>query len=140
MIFLLENFEIQRKEEPWKIFQQYLLNDVYFPGESYKTHSYYETILTNMGSVEFQHFSSYNTSETIYYFSKMIIKQIISIEDWGISSMKERQISLNKVPTCFTYLDYIKAFSKVLYYNNERHKHSWFIKICAKIFVEPIPN
>ncbi|KAG5605487.1 hypothetical protein H5410_026979 [Solanum commersonii] len=66
----------------------------------------------NTSSVEFQHFSGYNTSENVYNFSKMIVKQIISIEDWGISSMKERQISLNKVPTCFTYLDYSNAFSK----------------------------
>ncbi|KAG5580588.1 hypothetical protein H5410_051215 [Solanum commersonii] len=140
MIFLIENSEIQRKEEPWKIFQRYLFNGLYFPGESYKTRLYYETILTNTGSVEFQHFSSYNTSENVYNFSKMIIKQIISIEEWGISSMKERQINLNKIPTNFTCWDYINAFTKVLYYNNERHKHTWFIKVCAKIFVDPIPN
>ncbi|KAG5570682.1 hypothetical protein H5410_060448 [Solanum commersonii] len=71
MIFLLENYDIQRKEEPWKIF--------------------------NTGSVEFQHFSGYNTRENVYNFSKMIIKQIISVEDCGISLMKERQISVNKV-------------------------------------------
>ncbi|KAG5570673.1 hypothetical protein H5410_060439 [Solanum commersonii] len=94
----------------------------------------------NTGSVEFQHFSGYNTNENVYNFSKIIIKHIISIEDWGISSMKERQNSLNKVPTSFTYWDYINAFSKVLYYNNERHKHTWFIKVCVKIFADPIPN
>jgi len=140
MIFLLENSDIQRKEEPWKIFQRYLVNGLYFPGESYKTRSYYETILMSTGSVEFQHFSGYNTSENVYNFSKMIIKQIISVEDWGISTMKERQISLNKVSMNFTYWDYIHAFDKVLIYNNERHKHTWFIKVCAKIFAEPIPN
>ncbi|KAK4716265.1 hypothetical protein R3W88_014603 [Solanum pinnatisectum] len=140
IIFLLENAKIQRKEEPWKIFQRYLINGLYFPGESYKTRSCYETILSSTGSVDFQHFSGYNTSENVYNFSKMIIKQIISIEDWGISSIKERQISLNKVPTNFTYWDYINAFSKVLYYNNERHKHIWFIKVCGKIFSKPIPN
>jgi len=37
MIFLLENSEIQRKEESWKIFQRYLINGLYYPGESYKT-------------------------------------------------------------------------------------------------------
>ncbi|KAG5570664.1 hypothetical protein H5410_060430 [Solanum commersonii] len=37
MILLLENSDIQRREEPWKIFQKYLLNGLYFPGESYKT-------------------------------------------------------------------------------------------------------
>ncbi|KAG5615778.1 hypothetical protein H5410_015602 [Solanum commersonii] len=94
IIFLIENSEIQRKEEPWKIFQRYLLNGLYFPGELYKTRLYYETILTNTGSVEFQHFSGYNTSENVYNFSKMIIKQIISIEDWGISSIKSLPISL----------------------------------------------
>ncbi|KAG5589979.1 hypothetical protein H5410_040493 [Solanum commersonii] len=81
MIFLLENSEIQRKEEPWKIFQRYLINGLYFPSESYKTRSYYETILISTSSVEFQHFSGYNTSENVYNFSKTIIKQIISIED-----------------------------------------------------------
>ncbi|KAG5602714.1 hypothetical protein H5410_034084 [Solanum commersonii] len=42
MIFLLENSDIQRREEPWKIFQRYLVNGLYFP-ESYKTLKYYET-------------------------------------------------------------------------------------------------
>ncbi|WMV29437.1 hypothetical protein MTR67_022822 [Solanum verrucosum] len=40
MVFLLENSEIQRKEEPWKIFQRYLINGLYFLGESYKIRSY----------------------------------------------------------------------------------------------------
>ncbi|KAG5610767.1 hypothetical protein H5410_022048 [Solanum commersonii] len=90
MIFLLENSEIQRKEEPWKIFQRYLINGLYFPGESYKTRSYYETILINTGNVEFQHFSGYNTSENVYNFSKIIIKQIISIEDSEVGFTKEQ--------------------------------------------------
>ncbi|WMV42590.1 hypothetical protein MTR67_035975 [Solanum verrucosum] len=89
MIFLLENSYIQRREEPWKIFQRYLVNGLYFPGESYKTRKYYETLLISIG-VEFQHFSGYNTSENGYNFSKMIIKHVIHIEDWGISSMTER--------------------------------------------------
>jgi len=140
MIFLLENSEIQRKEEPWMILRRYLINGLYFPGESYKTRSYYETILISTGSVEFQHISGYNTSENIYNFSKIIIKQIIFVEDWGISTMKERHISLNKIAMSLTYWDYIQAFDKVLYYNNDRHKRTWFIKVCAKIFAGPIPN
>jgi len=54
--------------------------------------------------------------------------------------MTERHISFNKVSMKFTYWDYIQAFNKVFYYNNERHKHTWFIKVCAKIFANPIPN
>ncbi|KAG5616197.1 hypothetical protein H5410_016021 [Solanum commersonii] len=48
--------------------------------------------------------------------------------DWGISSMTERQFNLNKVMISLTYWDYIHAFNKVLYYNNDRHKHTCFIK------------
>ncbi|KAG5632977.1 hypothetical protein H5410_004694 [Solanum commersonii] len=97
--------------------KRYLVNGLYFSGESYKTQKYYEALLISIG-VEFQHFSGYNTSENVYNFSKMIIKHAIHIEDWGISLMIERQFSLNKV----------MAFNKVLCYNNERHKHTWFIK------------
>ncbi|KAG5590799.1 hypothetical protein H5410_041313 [Solanum commersonii] len=123
-----------------KIYEKrYLVNGLYFPGESYKTRKYYETLLISTG-VEFKHFLVYNTSENVYNFSKMIIKHVIHIEDWGISSMTERQFSLNKVMVSFTYWDYIQAFNKVLCYNNERHKHTWFIKVCAKIFANHIPN
>ncbi|KAG5599902.1 hypothetical protein H5410_031272 [Solanum commersonii] len=72
--------------------KRYLINGLYFSGESYKIQSYYETILISTSSVEFQHFSAYNINENI-----------ISIEDWGISTMKERQISLNKIVMSFTY-------------------------------------
>ncbi|KAG5581545.1 hypothetical protein H5410_052172 [Solanum commersonii] len=97
MIFLLENSDLQRKDEPWKIFQRYLINALYYPGESYKSWSYYEEILINSGSAELQHFSatSYSPHEKVYNFSKIIIKQIIYVEDWGMSTMKESQISLN---------------------------------------------
>lgn len=113
-----------------------MLNGLYYQGESYKTRSYYETILIEIGSAEIQHFQG----ENCYNFSKIIIKKIISVEDWGIFTMKERQISLNDTRMSFTYWNYIQAFDKVLYYNHDRHKHTWFVKICAKIFAEKIPN
>lgn len=70
----------------------------------------------------------------------MIIKNVISIEEWGISSMKERQVILNKVRINYTYWDYIQAFKTVLVYKNDKHKHTWFIKVCAKVFSGNIPN
>ncbi|KAG5599201.1 hypothetical protein H5410_030571 [Solanum commersonii] len=67
-------------------------------------------------SEELQRFSGagYSPHEKVYNFSKIIIKQVILVED--------------------------RAFDKVLYYNNDKHKHIWFIKVCTKIFAEPIPN
>ncbi|KAG5632443.1 hypothetical protein H5410_004160 [Solanum commersonii] len=130
MIFLLENNDLQRKDEHWKIFQRYLVNGLYYSGESYKTQSYYKEILISSRSAEFQHLSGmgHNPQEKSYNFSKIIIKQIIYVEDWDMSAMKERQISLNNTHMNFTYWDYIRAFDKVFYYNNDKHKHTWFIK------------
>ncbi|KAG5630950.1 hypothetical protein H5410_002667 [Solanum commersonii] len=42
MIFLLENYDLQRKDEPWKIFQRYHASGLYYPGKSYKSRLYYE--------------------------------------------------------------------------------------------------
>ncbi|KAG5630949.1 hypothetical protein H5410_002666 [Solanum commersonii] len=73
-------------------------------------------------SAEFQHFSGMgnNPHEKSYNFCKIIIKQIIYVEEWGMSSMKERQIRLNNTGMNSTYWDYIQEFNK--------------------IFAEPIPN
>ncbi|KAG5580725.1 hypothetical protein H5410_051352 [Solanum commersonii] len=78
--------------------------------------------------------------EGISLCNEIKLNQQIKRHHWGISSMIERQFSLNKVSMKFTYWDYIQAFNKVLHYNNERHKHTWFIKVCAQIFANPIPN
>ncbi|KAG5571212.1 hypothetical protein H5410_060978 [Solanum commersonii] len=75
----------------------------------------------------------YSPHDKVYNFSKIIIKQIISVEDWGMSTMKERQISLNNTRMNFMYWDHIQAFDKVLYYNNDKHKHTWFIKEWTKV-------
>ncbi|KAG5571138.1 hypothetical protein H5410_060904 [Solanum commersonii] len=130
----------KRREESWKIFQRYLVNGLYFSGESYKTQKYYETLLIST-SVEFQQFSGYNTSENVYNFSKMIIKHVIHIEDWGISSMTERQFSLNKVIVNFTYWDYIQAFNKSYHGPTIKILPKPFLKLYRKwIKISPVLN
>ena len=54
--------------------------------------------------------------------------------------MRERQIIVNDISMNVTFWDYVQAFSKVLYYNNTKQKHTWFIKICTKVFEGIIPN
>ena len=69
--------------------------------------------------------------EEIYNFSKIYIKKIISAEEWGISPLKQREFYHNRTPVKFNYFDYIEAFNKVLLYENDKRKHSWFLKINA---------
>lgn len=56
IIFCIENSEIQRQNDPWKILQRYLIANLYFSGKLYKTRSFYENLLVSTGSVEFNHF------------------------------------------------------------------------------------
>ncbi|KAL3510966.1 hypothetical protein ACH5RR_030367 [Cinchona calisaya] len=94
IIFLLDEKDCQWQDQPWKIIQRYLTDKVMFPGESYKTRTYYEKILINSESVDIQHFQSPMATTVIYNFSKIIFKKIISSEEWGISTLTENNVLL----------------------------------------------
>ncbi|KAG5592669.1 hypothetical protein H5410_043183 [Solanum commersonii] len=81
MIFLLENFDLQRTDEPWKLFQR--LGYVYNEREADKPQQHQNELFL---------------------------------------------------------LDYIQAFDKVLYYNNDKHKHTWFIKVLYKEWTKVSPD
>ncbi|KAG5570733.1 hypothetical protein H5410_060499 [Solanum commersonii] len=53
----------------------------------YKYKMHYEMILLATGSSEFQHFYPVNTRK-VYNFSKIIIKKILTPEEWGMSPLK----------------------------------------------------
>ena len=146
LILYIENQHIpgqQNSEEAWRLLKNYLTANVYFTGESYKTRTYYEHILVQTFSATFDHSPLGETTPGVHGYSKMVIKKLIPIEEWRISAMTQRSMPMGPMGqtlASFTYWDYIKAFSQVLYYNNYKHKHTWFIKLCAKVFEKPIPN
>ncbi|KAG5572450.1 hypothetical protein H5410_062216 [Solanum commersonii] len=114
VILLLEENDLKWRNEPWKI----------------------------MARVEFQHFYPTNTKK-FYNFSKLIVKKILALEEWGISTLKVLDYIYpeQKIAVKYNYWDYIDGFHKVLLYENANKKHSWFIKICSNeenIFFEGI--
>ncbi|KAL2246250.1 UNVERIFIED_CONTAM: hypothetical protein Sindi_2893200 [Sesamum indicum] len=137
IIFLLEEKDLKWKNDPWVLMQRYLDNSS-LPARTYKSRYFYEQILVQNGSCEISHFTS--TNKEIYNFSKMIIKKVIPLEDWGISPMKDKEILINKSAVKYNYWDYCDAFMKVLDYENDKHKHSWFIKVCANVYNTDIPH
>ncbi|KAG5616548.1 hypothetical protein H5410_016372 [Solanum commersonii] len=66
VILLLEDSDLRWRNEPWQIM----------------TRMHYEIILSSTGC-EFQHFYPANTKK-VYNFSKLVVKRIISPEEWGI--------------------------------------------------------
>ena len=143
LILFLENKDLKWKDDPWSLMQRYL-NTASNPAGSYKQRRYYEYLLMSSQSCEFSHFNANvgNSTAIVYNFSKVIIKQIISVEEWGISPFHEKEFynAEIKANLKYNYWDYMDAFNKVFLYENPRHKHSWFFKVCPEVYKHDIPN
>ncbi|KAG5570670.1 hypothetical protein H5410_060436, partial [Solanum commersonii] len=139
VILLLEENDLKWRNEPWQIMAKYL-DTVSYTTTVYKYRMDYEIILS-FTRCEFQHFYPANTKK-VYNFLKLIIKKIITPEEWGMSTLKELNYihPKQKVAVKYNYWDYVDGFNKVLLYENANRKHSWFIKICSHIFERHIPN
>ncbi|KAL4561929.1 hypothetical protein LXL04_034113 [Taraxacum kok-saghyz] len=145
-IIILENKDImlyfENNDDPWFLMSRYL-DTASYAGFSYKNRNYYENILKVTESVEFSHFTS-GGNTNIYNFSKAIIKKIILAEEWGLSTLKEREFMMppSKTPVKFTYWDYIESFHKAFLYENPQRKHTWFFKVCENVYKhnKEIPN
>ncbi|KAF3613971.1 Cytochrome c-type biogenesis ccda-like chloroplastic protein [Capsicum annuum] len=138
LILYIENQHIpgqENSEEAWRILKNYLTANVYFTGESYKTWTYYEHILVQTFSATFNHSPRGETTPGVHEYSKMVIKKLIPIEEWGISSMTQRSMPMGPMGQTlanFTYWDYIKAFSQ-----KDQGSTDEKDKECAHCNVEP---
>lgn len=137
-ICLLENEDKQWMEDPWYLKQRYL--DHYMaPIPTGKDRIYYENILRLTESCEIEHFKANNSLQIIY--SKIYIKKVITIKEWGISTHSNREFARGSNMIQFNYWDYINAFNKAFWYENEKRKHSWWIKFNPEIFAKKrFPN
>ena len=144
LIILLEEKDIMmhfenNNNDPWDLFSKYLETASY-AACSYKSRNYYENILISTGTCEISHFSS--GDKKVYNFSKAIFKKIISAEEWGLSTLREREFlhPEQKIMIKFNFWDYIDSFHKAFLYENSRKKHSWFFKICDQVYKQRLPN
>lgn len=100
-----------------------------------KTLAYYRDILLHHQSIVIKPIPDKNNPNITIYHS-FYIHNIVSLKEWGHpSQLKE----LPNHPAPYSYYDYIDAFSKVLYYENETFSHSWFLSFDHK-FKSQIPS
>ncbi|KAL9682690.1 hypothetical protein QQ045_014496 [Rhodiola kirilowii] len=124
VILLLEERDSQWSEKPWILMRKYMGEESY-PSQMYKSQIYYENILKKTGC-EVTHFS-HQAHPEVYNYSKITIKKVISLQDYGISPLSKREFFFgqNKTPAKYNFWDYMDAFKKALLYDNPKHKHSW---------------
>jgi hypothetical protein len=140
-IMVLENKDMQWQHNPWEIKSQYL-DKMSYPTPEGKNRYIYEAILSDAGSgsVQFHHTYDCKQDQTSpISYSKAVIKAVSPIQRWGINPQKSKVLNIkteNRVPFQYNYWDYIEAFTKAFYYQNEKRKHSWFLKLCPYILTQ----
>nr|XP_016432715.1 PREDICTED: uncharacterized protein LOC107759331 [Nicotiana tabacum] len=82
-------------------------------------------------------YGSSSNSPVIQMGRRSLVNERISLRE---ESSIGPSVHLEDIPEDSPLYAYLQAFGKVLYYNNDRHKHTWFIKVYAKIFAEAVPN
>ncbi|XP_052620666.1 uncharacterized protein LOC128126717 [Lactuca sativa] len=127
-------------DDPCNLFSRYL-DTASYATCSYKSRNYYENILSSTGTCEISHFSS-SADKKVYNFSKVIFKRIISAEEWGLSTLREREFlhPEQKISIKYNFWDYIDNLYKAFLYENPKRKHSWFFKICDQVYKQKLPN
>ena len=90
-------------------------------------------------SIEVEHF--YNPlDKSEINFSKIIIREILSPQTWGLHPNRVRLMKFGERQISFNYWDYVFVFQNMFYYENLRRKHSWFIRISPNILSKEIPS
>ncbi|XP_021609992.1 uncharacterized protein LOC110613258 [Manihot esculenta] len=100
-----------------------------------KAFDYYKVILAETGSVEI---APTERTGHQWAYSKFIIKNIITSEEWGDSLFKQRELRYGK-PIWYSYFDYIQAWTGALLYENRQRKFSWFIQFQLEKEIKEFP-
>lgn len=80
VILLLNRSDSKWQNKSIELVHRYL-DTTSYPTPAYKYQMHYEKILESMGSTEFNRFLNSGTTKA-YSFSKMIIKKVLSPEEW----------------------------------------------------------
>ena len=95
----------------------------FLPKSPEKNIKFYKGILTQKKSVKIENIMDKNNSSKVVYH-KFIIQSFVSCKDWGHPSSLRTLTVLKGSEPQYNYYDYMDAFEKVLFYQNENYDHS----------------
>ena len=122
-VLWIDSADEQWMQDPWELKKRYLTTQQSPP--HFDQYRYiYEQILTETGACEFKHhLHDPNKSTSPISFSKITIRNIMPIAQWGIHPHTLRDLDLRNKQTKYTYWDYQDAFTQVFYYQNPIRSH-----------------
>ena len=110
----------------------------FLPKSPEKNIKFYKGILIQEKSAKIEDIRDrINPSKVLYH--KFIIQSFVSGKDLGHPSSLRTLTVLKGSEPLYNYYDYMDAFEKVLFFQNEKCDHSWFIQFDKK-FKSQIPS
>nr|POE52648.1 hypothetical protein CFP56_43080 [Quercus suber] len=111
----------------------------FLPKSPGKNIRYYKNILIQEKSVQVDNIMNKKDPSQVLYH-KFIIKGFVSCAEWGPhpSLLKTLKETRGLTELQYSYYDYMDAFEKILFYQNQDFDHSWFMMF-ERSFKGPIP-
>ncbi|KAL4604280.1 hypothetical protein ACB092_10G181600 [Castanea dentata] len=114
----------------------------FLPKHPDKNIRFYKSILSQEKSVQIENiFNSRDPSIVLYH--KFIITGFVSCQDWGQHPFELRILKNYRSPSgsalYYSYYDYMDAFEKVLFIQNQNFSHSWFMMF-SREFMGQLPS
>ena len=114
--------------EPLALAMEVLPHEWHFlPKSPEKNIKFYKGILIKEKSTKIEDIRDRNNPSKVLYH-KFIIQSFVSCKDWGHPSSLRTLTVLKGSEPLYNYYDYMNAFEKVLFFQNENYDHSWFIQ------------
>ena len=143
IILTIENSDLKWFTDPNYIASRYLEPNCHYPLKgSNNCRPFYETILSETQSVDFEHFykgGDKSQKHSPFSFSKASFKKMMTSNDWGLDPNRPRQMQ-NYPHMPFTYWDYKDAWYNCFYYQNSQFKHTCFFRITPEFLKHEISN
>nr|POE78344.1 hypothetical protein CFP56_75275 [Quercus suber] len=127
--------------DPLALAMEILPNGWHFlPKSPGKNIRFYKSILIQEDSARIENIMNKKDPSQVLYH-KFIIKGFVSCSDWGQHPSLLKNLTNTKGFTelQYSYYDYMDAFEKILFYQNQDFDHSWFIMF-DKSFSSQIPS
>ncbi|KAL4606948.1 hypothetical protein ACB092_09G140100 [Castanea dentata] len=114
----------------------------FLPKHPEKNIRFYKSILSQEKLVKVENiFNSRDPSAVLYH--KFIIIGFVSCQDWGHHPSELRILKNYRSPSgstlYYNYYDYMDAFEKVLFIQNQNYSHSWFMMF-SREFMGQLPS
>lgn len=108
----------------------------FVPKHPEKNIEFYKSIFIQEKSAQIKNIMN-KTDASVVLYHKFIITSFVNCKDWGqhpslLKKLKNLK-SLTGIELHYSYYDYMDAFKKVLFHQNQNFDHSWFLMFNRKL-------